>query len=517
MRKFKILFKLFIFITFFNHLSYSMDFKCYEFLEGLKDLKYDLKKTNVEETIMKDLGFDLLDDPIPGIEFSDEEENFLKKRRTKKNYPIIGAIVSSENLDKIKNKDILISIDGRDLSKLNDDEIDDLIYPNEIGKNHDLLIERGGQKIKVQVKSHEYRKEYRPLQFALNSINEINIKNSTIKFSGFIGSDREYKETVGWEIVKHARNTISYFDDEEQENKKIDCPEIPYDYAKENRLPISGESLGFFDLISEDKDKVFENVGVYVYDDTNTDEKDDIILSIEYYAEGEWEIKNKFNLVSFPFDRQKIIIKLVDGDLFEDVYLAPYQWNYVLLNYTKENLKIPGWNLIDVKFNTGNNFDIGGLVFNQATIELDIERQSFYYIFKIIFPITLILLICWSSVWLNPKEVESKLTISIVCLLSLIAYNFVIDNELPKLEYLTIMDWIILASYLFAAAPNMLAIVTFQMSNKIKYKKLNLKIDQISKRYGITSYILLIFIIVIINVSIVPDNTINALSWAMMR
>ena len=48
------------------------------------------------------------------------------------------------------------------------------------------------------------------------------------------------------------------------------------------------------------------------------------------------------------------------------------------------------------------------------------------------------------------------------------------------------------------------------MSNKIKYKKLNLKIDQISKRYGIASYILLIFMIVIINVSTVPDNTINA-------
>ena len=73
--------------------------------------------------------------------------------------------------------------------------------------------------------------------------------------------------------------------------------------------------------------------------------------------------------------------------------------------------------------------------------------------------------------WLNPKEVESKLTITIVCLLSLIAYNFVIDNELPKLEYLTIMDWIILASYLFAAAPNMLAIITFQLSEKTKFRK----------------------------------------------
>ena len=127
------------------------------------------------------------------------------------------------------------------------------------------------------------------------------------------------------------------------------------------------------------------------------------------------------------------------------------------------------------------------------------------------------MIICWSSVWLHPKEVEAKLTISIVCLLSLIAYNFVIDNELPKLEYLTIMDWIILASYLYAAAPNMLAIYAFQINKKTKYRKISKNVEMISKKYGVTSYILLILIIVIINVSIVPENTIDALSWAMIR
>ena len=204
-------------------------------------------------------------------------------------------------------------------------------------------------------------------------------------------------------------------------------------------------------------------------------------------------------------------------DDFENVYLASLNTNLRLIDYNKRNLKIPGWNVIDVKFNMGNNFDFNGVVFNQASIELDIERQSFYYIFKIILPIILILIICWSSVWLDPKEVESKLTISIVCLLSLIAYNFVIDNELPKLEYLTIMDWIILLSYLFAAAPNMLAIISFQIDKKVKYKKLKSSIDTMSKRYGIISYILLIFMIVIINVTSVPDNTINALNWAAMK
>ena len=65
----------------------------------------------------------------------------------------------------------------------------------------------------------------------------------------------------------------------------------------------------------------------------------------------------------------------------------------------------------------------------------------------------LILLVCW-SVSIHPRELESKLTITIVCLLSLIAYNFVIDQDLPKLGYLTLMDYIILLSYVFATLSN---------------------------------------------------------------
>ena len=65
---------------------------------------------------------------------------------------------------------------------------------------------------------------------------------------------------MDWEIVKHAKNTIAYFDEKDQIIRSVNCPEIPYDYAKENRLPISGETLAFADLISEDKDKVYETV-----------------------------------------------------------------------------------------------------------------------------------------------------------------------------------------------------------------------------------------------------------------
>ena len=44
------------------------------------------------------------------------------------------------------------------------------------------------------------------------------------------------------------------------------------------------------------------------------------------------------------------------------------------------------------------------------------------------------------------SQLEAKVNVTIVCLLSLIAYNFIIDEDLPKLAYLTFLDVFILLS-----------------------------------------------------------------------
>ena len=124
-------------------------------------------------------------------------------------------------------------------------------------------------------------------------------------------------------------------------------------------------------------------------------------------------------------------------------------------------------------------------------------------------------MICWSSCWIHPREIESRLTITIVCLLSLIAYNFVIDSDMPKLEYLTIMDYIILISYVYAAIPNFLSIYSFQMYKK--NKKLADKYELVEKKYGMTSYLLIIIMIIIFNVNTSPEYTNSMFSWAAMR
>ena len=111
----------------------------------------------------------------------------------------------------------------------------------------------------------------------------------------------------------------------------------------------------------------------------------------------------------------------------------------------------------------------------------------------------------------SAQELEARLTITIVCLLSLIAYNFVIDSELPKLEYLTVLDWIVLISYIYATVPNFLSVISFRI------QKTNLtlsnKIELIAKRYGLSSYVLSIFLIVLLNANLNTENSSSLISW----
>ena len=181
-------------------------------------------------------------------------------------------------------------------------------------------------------------------------------------------------------------------------------------------------------------------------------------------------------------------------------------------NFIKKS-SLSGWNLqgSDIRYETYQNpNNIEGYYDDKLIIEILVERKHGYYIYKVIFPILLILLVCWSAVWIEPKELESRLTITIVCLLSLIAYNFVIDSELPKLDYLTVMDYIILTSYIYATIPNFLSVISFA-NIKIKNKNLS-SLEAYLKKYGILSYVLIIFLVVFYNANQDP-KTAALFSW----
>lgn len=444
--------------------------------------------------------------------------------KSKLGYFKVGKIWTQKMASKIKPNDLIISANGKDIRNFelsrnkNEKEIkyfEDFFKKDQevefIFQSYDENNIKYTQKIKSKIEEFDYEDPF--IDFYIDAIS-IDEKNSTTN----IIIETEFEEVLAedFPMTKLARDVLVY----NRDDGKIWFEECPYSFDEWEDLETINPNYGikFDNLIYKDSSRFSGNFKIKPVmvgtDDSITEDS----LLIQYNTTGEYKFKNEFRLHSFPFDRQQIKIYAYQSNYALGNYQASVS-NYPktrLISLAKKENAIPGWNIIDHNIGYKVFKDPNLSIYNDGIeITLTIERKSSYYIFKVIFPIILILMICWSAVWIDPKEIESRLTITIVCLLSLIAYNFVIDSDMPKLEYLTIMDYIILISYVYAAIPNFLSIYSFQLIKK--NKSLAEKYEFYEKRYGLPSYILIIFLIIIINASSSPEHTNSMFAWAAMR
>ena len=207
---------------------------------------------------------------------------------------------------------------------------------------------------------------------------------------------------------------------------------------------------------------------------------------------------SSFNFKTFPFDKQVLEFNFGHRDFSYGYNLGvdpnyPYQDLFELLNFYEWNMTGYDYKIVaDPLFETG-----------EVSFEIEVERNYLYFLTKILIPIFIIIGLTYSVMWINTKELESRLTVSVVCFLALITYTFIIDKDLPKLSYLTIMDYIILISYIFAAIPTIQSIYA---SRHRVYEKA-LIIDRRSRILLPVSYFIVIILIILLTISSNIENT----------
>ena len=206
--------------------------------------------------------------------------------------------------------------------------------------------------------------------------------------------------------------------------------------------------------------------------------------------------KATFDFKKFPFDEQIFSFSIYpEFPTSKMVFVAePIMEEYKKNLYVTEGedgINIPEWEVTSVDYYV-DKYEEGDYEYQGFIVEVGAERLTNYYIFKIIIPILLILSISWSVFWIHPSQIESKVNITMVALLSLIAYNLIMDDVIPKLDYLTFMDAFIFLSYLYTGAATILCVYSYYRYRKYR-RKINL-VDYYAKFVGPISYFLGIII-----------------------
>ena len=283
------------------------------------------------------------------------------------------------------------------------------------------------------------------------------------------------------------------------------------DYSLEEfrELTLYDPHVTLLNLIEFSRDMKSEKFSIAYYPPTLENDDDYVEFIKEYKGLGTFT--SNFQFKSFPFDAQKLKFNI--GFENQTIQEVIFDDNYPLHLYLKEFVENPNlveWKIKDYDIKFSHQKILNEYTSEIMSIQIGIERNSKYFLFKVLLPIILILCISGSVFWVTPKEIESRLTVSIVCLLALIAYNFVVDNDIPKLAYLTIMDYIILMSYVFSAYPTFETIFVFHHLEK--NPKLSSLVDNKSKFFYPVAFILFLVILTFKIISVSP-NTIAALRF----
>jgi len=156
-----------------------------------------------------------------------------------------------------------------------------------------------------------------------------------------------------------------------------------------------------------------------------------------------------FDLQHFPFDKQIFKIQIESFSFSRDD--VELRW-LVDNNGFHDDIFLPEWRIDSVDTRIEQTIEIRNRApFSRAIFAINVSREYGYYIYKLSVPLLLIVCLSWTVFWMRNESLASRMRDSATAFLTIVAYQFAISNDLPKVAYLTILDRLMITSFILIA------------------------------------------------------------------
>ena len=153
------------------------------------------------------------------------------------------------------------------------------------------------------------------------------------------------------------------------------------------------------------------------------------------------------NLKDFPFDHQEIALRIVPLDWSSEKLVFVSDKRFTGINFP---LNISDWSIRGVEAEVDAFFlDAVDQERSAYILTVSADRHASFYIWKVLMPITLIVIMSWCVFWINPSEFGTQLGLSASSVLTMVAFIFATTGMMPVLGYFTLMDGYIALSTVF--------------------------------------------------------------------
>ena len=200
-----------------------------------------------------------------------------------------------------------------------------------------------------------------------------------------------------------------------------------------------------------------------------------------------------YDLRRFPFDRQTL-----------ELQVESYLWDHDQLQFIHDEtisgfsngISIPEWNIEAVN---GQASEVAVMKsdkpFSRYILEIEISRKPGFYLWKVFLPLVVIVAISWSIFWMTDERFSGRSRISATGVLTVVAYQFVFAESLPRVGYLTLLDQVMIGSFGLLAVTVLESLLVDRANRNDPAKAI--RIDRTSRWLFPTVYALMLAIIVL--------------------
>lgn len=171
--------------------------------------------------------------------------------------------------------------------------------------------------------------------------------------------------------------------------------------------------------------------------------------TINYEERFSAELEAHYDLRRFPFDRQQLEIE-IESFAWDTDYLVLTQ-EADKIGFSSE-FQLPEWAIEGVDSGVEAKQEIRDRKpFSEFLMKMEMTRLSSYYQWKIVLPLIILVAISWSVFWMIGDGLADRMSVSLTGILTIVAYQFVVADGLPKVSYFTLMDSILTLSFVMMA------------------------------------------------------------------
>eukprot|EP01084_Bolivina_argentea_P091056 163972_1 len=152
---------------------------------------------------------------------------------------------------------------------------------------------------------------------------------------------------------------------------------------------------------------------------------------------------DEFNVASFPFDSQDLVIALTQTVNTTSIINVPSHIENNYIRFDKTWSSITNWTIVGVDASKveleTKSFDIGA-IYEIVMFRIQIKRKWQGIIYRLLLWLLFLGLMSWATFAVDASDIGDRLSYSITMALTIVAFQFIISDQLPQVNYLTLLD-----------------------------------------------------------------------------